>query len=364
MGFGVRGMLFLGLVAAMNSGSSVALAEDFRSYILDVAYDSKTGELVDATDYHNPKVIAVNPQIERRETPIGLVFTFSSKGRQILKILRGFPIGRDTRAAFIASIEYKGKVSTALGHLSLQVAPRSKKELCALAKDLGNFQRMLKTQTNRVYSDNMGGLGSKGVCWWNSRFERKAAYLTFYRPDLPKPSKEKGRYLIGLIRAGKFIVEIPGYENLSEFTKDFAEDFQDSMNHWQISDGIFGGGFVNGLVGSTETRPESFKKIMDETYENVISQKKIAFHILQMPGLDAHAWLVLGMRKTDDGYQMQVADSNDTSVTSLVNYRYGMTQLDYIDEGESTLSFVPYLPKAYVNEGDRTIQTLRKGCRN
>src|SRR5438270_754213 len=45
--------------------------------------------------------------------------------------------------------------------------------------------------SQRLSFGNTGGIAHGGVCWWHSRFQRAAIYLTIFRPDLPKPSHRK-----------------------------------------------------------------------------------------------------------------------------------------------------------------------------
>jgi hypothetical protein len=51
---------------------------------------------------------------------------------------------------------------------------------------------------------NTGGILNGGVCWWHSRMQRAALYLTVYLPDMPPPSKpEVRRILCDLMTAQK-----------------------------------------------------------------------------------------------------------------------------------------------------------------
>lgn len=76
---------------------------------------------------------------------------------------------------------------------------------------------------------------------------------------------------------------------------------------------------------------------MDDLYEYVVDQKNIAYQRLSMPGVVAHAWLVVDMDKTPNGYNLQVHDSNYFGIQNWT-YREGMTNFDYRGFGV----FTPY----------------------
>lgn len=335
----------------------IAKADEFHSYNIRMEYSSAKGELQDLENA--PRTIR-NPTIARKELADGVEFIFSQNGETLARVKKLFVVGIDMGYVDeFPQITAHGQTSAVFADLSLQTAPQSQKELCSYAKDLNKFQRLLKTNTNRIYHNNSGGLGNIGVCWWFSRLERNSAYLTFYSPRKAKPSHQEAVRLLAQIRSGKNIVEIPGYENFRQFTEDFAQEVQSNLNSWQVSDGIFGGGWMHGLQGQSEISAQDLRKIMDDTYKSVVQEKKITYHMLQMPGvMTTHAWLVLGMTKNKDGYTLQLADSNDTNHTRLLRYTNGMTHFIYA----RTYKTVPYLQSSYAREGDRVIQTLQNAC--
>ena len=57
-------------------------------------------------------------------------------------------------------------------------------------------------------------------------------------------------------------------------------------------------------------------------------------------GPDAHSWLVVHMRKSYDGYDLEILDSNDPRQTNTYRYTNGDTNLDYYGMG-----IVPYLER-------------------
>lgn len=190
-----------------------------------------------------------------------------------------------------------------------------KEEYCSKAKDPDYFKTMLYDPQNQMGFENQGGIFNGGVCWWHSRFQRSAAYLTIYRPDLPKPDRAQAMRIIRNIVSNGDILEtpvseIPGYHNLSEFSRDWEKDIQDYLNAWEKREGIVGAGWIRGLLGTYIMAPERLKAMMDRIYEEVEGRKNIAYVKLQLPGIDSHAELVVHMKRTDFGYVLYVVDSN------------------------------------------------------
>lgn len=216
----------------------------------------------------------------------------------------------------------------------------SKSEFCSDRKSRNYARELLLDNENMLAFTNHGGLVNGGVCWWHSRFTRNATYLAIYRPELPRPSAEAAKKIIKAIRKGKQSVVIPGFANLREFSSynAFAGLIQDELERWQKMDGFVRQAWIRGLAGSTSTTPEKLKSIMDELYNYVEVQGNVAYQKLQLPGVVAHAWLVVGMEKTHDGYELTVVDSNYSN-PYVVNYHEGMTHFNYGGFGD----FVPYL---------------------
>lgn len=171
---------------------------------------------------------------------------------------------------------------------------------------------------------NSGGLFDGGVCWWHSRFQRNILYLSIMRPDLEKPStKEAMKKIISQIRLGNSVVKIPGYSNLEEFSRENQALIQEELNNWQLYDGIVLGAWINGLKGDTKTTAPKLKSMMDEVYQYVAINKKIVFEKLQIKGITSHAWLIVGMKKTESGYDLGLIDSNHPRMSSLYAYKKG-----------------------------------------
>ncbi len=203
----------------------------------------------------------------------------------------------------------------------------TKDEFCANRKIPTYSRELIQDYRNQLSFLNEGGLGGGGVCWWHSMFTRKATYLAYYRPDLNRPSREKAKELIRKIKGGKSVVVIPGFKNLNDFSREHGDLIQDQLESWQVSDGLFGFGFIRGMKGKSELTPEKLRKEMDELYREVVQKNEIIYQKLQFPGIMAHAWLVVDMKKLSDGYELTVVDSN--SGTNKHVYRFGDTGLNY-----------------------------------
>ncbi len=205
-------------------------------------------------------------------------------------------------------------------------AATSRKEFCTNTKNKDYFKSLLYSRDNQIAFTNRGGLMNGGVCWWHSLLTRSAQYLTVYKPELPRPNSDQVQRILTQISAAKGVVEVPGYRNFNEFTRDNAQAVQTYLEAGQIVDGGFAFGWIRGISGAYEVEPEVLSKMMDETYKSVKSQKQIAYQKLQIQGVESHAWLVLDMTKTHDGYELDVVDSNYRGVRKA-SFRHGMRQL-------------------------------------
>lgn len=213
-------------------------------------------------------------------------------------------------------------------------AATSKAEYCRNASNPDYFKSLFYSTQNHISFTNQGGLMNGGVCWWHSMMTRAVQYLTVYRPELPKPSRDEAAKIIQYLTVNKGVVEIPGYQNFYQFSLDHENLILSALEGWQIADGGFGLGFLRGISGSHIVEPSVLKKMMDDTYKLVKQKKQVAYQKLQIEGITAHAWLVVDMTKTNNGYTLDVVDSNYRGI-GQVHYFEGMSQL-------STYSSVPY----------------------
>ncbi len=204
-------------------------------------------------------------------------------------------------------------------------APTSRKEYCSNASDVNYFKSLVYGYENRLSFLNAGGIANGGVCWWHSMFTRNATYVAVYRPDLPRANRQKAAEIISDIISSKAVVEVPGYHNLYEFSSDYHQEIQSALNRWQIGDGL-AFGWLRGLTGSSHVAPSKLKSMMDELYQEVKSGH-VTYQKLQIPGIQAHAWLVVDMSKTASGYDLEVVDSNYRDIRTI-HYQKGMTHLN------------------------------------
>jgi hypothetical protein len=206
--------------------------------------------------------------------------------------------------------------------------PRSEAEYCELAKDLRGFKKLTEDPDNLMAFGNMGGLLDGGVCWWHSRFQRNALYLTIYKPELKKPTKKEAKRLIDAIVHTSRVTVIPGFKNFQEFTATYAQEIQSALNAWQIRDGFIKQAWIDGLWGSTHQESDKLKRNIDKLYVEVEKKYRIVYVKLQIPGIDAHAWLIVDMVKTATGYEITYIDSNAPNQTLTYNYKYGDITFD------------------------------------
>ncbi len=219
---------------------------------------------------------------------------------------------------------------------------RSRKEFCEGARNPDYVKSLFYSQENLIAFTNAGGLFDAGVCWWHSMLTRSAQHLAVYQPQMPKPGRFHVEKIIGWLSSGRGIVEIPGYHNFSEFTRDNQEIVQRALNNWQIGDGAFGLGFIRGLTGHYKVQPRVLSRMMDQTYNLVKRQNRIVYQKLQMKGIQSHAWLVIDMIKTEKGYAMDVVDSNYSSLKTI-QYTRGMEQLPNYQS-------VPYTSRNFLDQ--------------
>ncbi|MGZ3790131.1 MAG: hypothetical protein ACXVLQ_16480 [Bacteriovorax sp.] len=232
----------------------------------------------------------------------------------------------------------------------------SEERFCQDRKDESFVKDLTMDGSNLMSFTNRGGIANGGVCWWHSRFQRNALYLTIYKPELSKPSKEEARELVKQIRNAKNVVVIPGYRNFSEFSYENRDLIQKELEKWQKGDGVIRFAWVDGLEGSAKVTSQKMKELMDQIYEEVEIKKNIAFNKLQIPGIESHAWLVVHMEKVLGGYNLEIIDSNVASETEIYRYREGDTSINY----HGYFHFTPYLERT--KEMEKINEVIAKYC--
>lgn len=241
------------------------------------------------------------------------------------------------------------------------ILPQSKADFCARFDDVKNgntsIQDISSEATSLMSFKNNGGLFNGGVCWWHSRFQRNIFYLGIFRPDLPKPNSiYEIRAIIHQIRLGTNPIYIPGYENLSEFSSANKDLIQDELESWQLYDGVVLGKWIDGLKGETKVAASELAASMNQLYQYVSVEKKIAYTKLQIKGITSHAWLVVGMKKMPNGYDLEIIDSNSPTATEVYSYKSGDESFFVKGYG----NFVPYLE--FKREEERISLAGKKFC--
>jgi hypothetical protein len=230
-----------------------------------------------------------------------------------------------------------------LSHAGATTLPQNKKEFCERFNESGEFtDNILELSTdpsNMMAFKNNGGLFNGGVCWWHSRFQRNAFYLTIFRPDLEIPTQLQTKKIIRDIRNGESVVTIPGYHNFSEFTERNKDLIQSELNNWQLYDGVILGKWIDGLRGSTKVESSVLQDFMADLFNYVSVKKKVAYQKLQIKGITSHAWLVVGVLKTEKGMEIGYIDSNSPKMSKNYTYLNGDTSFYTKSYGD----FVPYL---------------------
>jgi hypothetical protein len=238
--------------------------------------------------------------------------------------------------------------------------PQSKVEFCGRFNQSGELTddilELSVDPTNLMSFKNNGGLFNGGVCWWHSRFQRNALYLTIFRPDHKIPPIFELKRIIRDIRDGLKIVTIDGFHNFNEFTEVYRDLIQHELNSWQLFDGIILGKWIDGLSGTTTTRPEILKEYMDSLFDYVSAKKKIAYQKLQIKGITSHAWLVIGTSKNSVGMEIGYIDSNSPNMSQNYTYLYGDTSFYTKSYGQ----FVPYLE--FKREENRLLSIAKNFC--
>lgn len=206
-------------------------------------------------------------------------------------------------------------------------APRDRDEYCSWMRDPHAVQRSIESDLNQLSFRNQGGFGGLGTCWWHSRFTRNATLLAVYRPDLAPPDRTQARAIIRALSRSRIsarveVVEVPGFRNLSEFSRIWGEEIQRRLNAWQLEEGLLGLDLLVRGVGASRRDPRRLEREMDALYERV-QAGEIIYLKLQLRGVAAHAWLVTRMERSSRGYLLTVLDSNFPGETLVEEYVRG-----------------------------------------
>lgn len=244
--------------------------------------------------------------------------------------------------------------TTAFG---VEATPAAKAKFCQERLSSPNaLQKIVAQRENQIWFTNQGGIFGSGVCWWHSRFTRAAAYLAQFDPSLPKPTEQEAKRIIHRLRGRKGITVIPGFKNLYDFSLAYGDEILGKLQAWQRTDGLLKASWIKGMTRQVDIPAEKLAEMMDQLYERV-SRGEVVYQMLQMPGIMAHSWLVVGMQKTADGYNLETTDSNFNG-THIYRYTRNMKEFDY----ENISTFVPYI--SHVDEEEKMKEKLLEECQN
>lgn len=204
----------------------------------------------------------------------------------------------------------------------------------------GGIFDYLSLRESRISFKNQGGLFNGGVCWWHNRLQRASAYLTDFKPDLPAPTKIELSRILKKLKAMNQVVEIPGHANFLSFSSAYQKEIQLTLEAWQREDGFINQQWIRGISGRYELPIDQMKSRMDSLYEQYQDSPQPIWIMAQIKGVESHAFLVLLMEPTDQGYKLQVIDSNSPQITKTFTYSYGQ---NFLKHPNDSYSFVPYL---------------------
>jgi hypothetical protein len=215
----------------------------------------------------------------------------------------------------------------------------------------------LSDPSSRIAFRNGGGLIGGGVCWWHSRLQRSSAYLVSFLPDASKPSKPEVWNILSTLRKMNAPAIIPGYRDFETFSRDWEREVQGMLDDWQKLDGFFNFQWIRGISGSSRLDPEAMELRMKSVYETYLSSPTPVWIMAQIRGIEAHSYLILNMTARENGYDMEVIDSNYPSDLLKIEYYIGDVELTAPNVG---FTFVPYV--GFQNDLRQIFSTLEREC--
>ncbi len=175
-----------------------------------------------------------------------------------------------------------------------------------------------------------------GLCWWHSRFNRSALYLSIVRPLLPGEKEMTDAEAIETVRtifANKRVVTIRGFNNIFEFSARFQDLIVKELSNWAERETIQFGWIKAIRQGSSE--PAQLKESMDDLYKQVHDNGLVAYQMLKPSEfIGAHSWLVYEMERilvSDNkivGYRLHVVDPGAQQRDKVVEYHFGEIAVD------------------------------------
>lgn len=266
--------------------------------------------------------------------------------------LRAFVLRVVTCASAVWFCAALGVPASADAASPLSPTPRDleiRQKFCRLQPD--EIQASLADEiSSRLAFSNPRGPLDMGLCWWHSRFQRAAHSLIVYRPDRPRPdvlaikqafiAREAGKTIEPAMRRRlklweeviehiiehRRVVEIPGYRNLFDFSRDFSFLIVKRLGVWQLREGILEFGWIEGVTGARKADAVAFKKVMDGLYREVIVRKRVAYLKTRFEvrgAFGGHSWIVPKMEVIKNGYRFWIIDSESPTLTIPLVYQAG-----------------------------------------
>ncbi len=199
---------------------------------------------------------------------------------------------------------------------------QSNKNFCEAKTNYSTLIKDFNKKENLLGFKNDAGLFDEGVCWWHSRFQRKAHYLLQFKPEQNKLSEKENKKIIRKLIRNENVISIPGFKNLNEFSKTYKDYILKRLTLWQVKDGGLRFAWINGLAGRRVLSEEKLRTKMDELYQ-YLSLENIAYVKQQLKGIPSHSWLIHEMKKNEDGYLIKYVDSNYSEKVKTQKYVHG-----------------------------------------
>lgn len=225
------------------------------------------------------------------------------------------------------------------------------------ARTQSDMKTLLSDRSSRISFQNAGGLFNGGVCWWHSRLQRNSAYLVQFRPTLPRPTAPELNLILNSLRSMNKTVVIPGYSDFETFSHDYKPQIQAMLDSWQKADGFFNFEWMRGISGRSELEPAQMKAQMQNVYDHYKASPTPLWIMAQIKGITSHSLLILKMAQTENGYAMNVIDSNHPQDTVEISYHEGDRNLHATGE---SYSFVPYV--GFQNDFVKLSAALKSTC--
>jgi len=164
------------------------------------------------------------------------------------------------------------------------------KEITSLEGRQERINRVLDFQVDPAIT---GGIMDAGLCWWKSRLNRSALYLTRYSPEKAKPTRGEAEKILENLVSFSHTVEIPGFKSFHEFTQEYPDLVKEALEAWQIHDAIPGA-----MRTLNPLRPTFYLKNKNQFRDVAIMERmlnqygSLPYVLVQIKGLTAHSWLI------------------------------------------------------------------------